>query len=112
MISKEIEAETVRLFHAEKWPLNTIAIELGRHHSTILRVIERHGLPRPKLDRPSKLDIFRPFIDKTLAQHPKLCASRLYQMCIERGYAGSESHSRRVIRAHRPRPAAEAYLRL
>ena len=55
MISKEIEAETVRLFHAEKWPLNTIAIELGRHHSTILRVIERHGLPRPKLDRPSKL---------------------------------------------------------
>lgn len=112
MISKETEADIVRLFHAEKWPVNTIATELGLHHSTIQRVIERHGLPRPKLDRPSKLDVFRPFIDRTLAQHPKLCASRLYQMCIERGYVGSESHFRRVVRAHRPRHAAEAYLRL
>lgn len=112
MISKESEAEIVRLFHAEKWPVNTIATELGLHHSTVQRVIERHGLPRPRLDRPSKLDVFTPFIEKTLAQHPKLCASRLYQMCIERGYVGSESHFRRVIRAHRPRQCAEAYLRL
>ena len=71
MISKETEADIVRLFHAEKWPVNTIATELGLHHSTIQRVIERHGLPRPKLDRPSKLDVFRPFIDTTLAQHPR-----------------------------------------
>jgi transposase len=33
-------------------------------------------------------------------------------MCVERGYVGSESHFRRVIRKRRPRKAAEAYLRL
>jgi len=33
-------------------------------------------------------------------------------MCIERGYVGSESHFRRVVRTHRPRHSAEAYQRL
>lgn len=112
MIDKELAAEIVRLFHAEKWPVNTIATALSVHHSTVKRVLDQEGLPRPKIDRPSKLDSFVPFIDHTLELHPKLCASRLYRMCIERGYAGSESHFRRLIRGRRPRPIAEAYRRL
>ncbi len=112
MIGKALEAEIVRLFHAEKWPVNSIATELGVHYTTVKRVLDQHFLPRPKLDRPSKLDSFAQFIDQTLERHPKLCASRLYRMCLERGYVGSESHFRRVIRRRRPRPAAEAYLRL
>ena len=111
MISSELEARILRLYHAEKWPVNTIGTELGVHHSTVSRLLSREGLPKPKTDRASKLDAYLPFIDQTLAQHPKLCASRLYQMCGERGYVGSESHFRRVIRGRRPRPAAEAYLR-
>ncbi len=112
MINKVLEAEIVRLFHAEKWPVNSIATGLGMHHTTVKRVLDQHGLPQAKLDRPSKLDAFVPFIDQTLDRHPKLCASRLYRMCLERGYVGSESHFRRVIRERRPRPTAEAYLRL
>jgi len=112
VIGKDLEAEIVRLFHAEKWRVNTIATALGVHHTTVEGALDRHGLPRPKVTRPSKLEAFVPFIDQTLALHPKLCASRLHRMCIERGYIGSESHFRRVIRERRPRPAAEAYLRL
>jgi transposase len=112
VIDKDLAAEIVRLFHAEKWPVNTIATALSVHHSTVKRVLDKAGLPRPKLDRPSKLDTFVLFIDQTLNRHPKLCASRLYRMCVERGYVGSESHFRRVVRERRPRPPAEAYLRL
>jgi transposase len=112
VIDKELQAEIIRLFHGEKWPVNTIATALAVHHSTVKRVLDKEGLPRPKIDRPSKLDPFMPFIDQTLERHPKLCASRLYRMCVDRGYAGSESHFRRVIRTRRPRPVAEAYLRL
>lgn len=112
MIGKGIAAEIARLFHAEKWPVNSIATALGVHHTTVKSVLDRHGLPQPRLNRPSKLDAFVPFIEQTLERHPKLCASRLYRMCLERGYVGSESHFRRVVRDHRPRRAAEAYLRL
>ncbi len=112
MIGKALEAEIVRLFHAEKWPVNSIATALSVHHTTVRRVLDRHGLPQPKHNRPSKLDAYVPFIEQTLERHPKLCASRLYRMCLERGYAGCESHFRRVVRDHRPRKAAEAYLRL
>ncbi|NLG62778.1 MAG: IS21 family transposase [Candidatus Cloacimonetes bacterium] len=112
MIDKSVAAEIVRLFHVEKWPVNTIATQLGVHHTTVERAIDRHGLPRPKAGRPSKLDAYLDFIDRVLTQHPRLCASRLHRMCVERGYAGSESHFRRIIRGRRPRPPAEAYLRL
>jgi transposase len=49
---------------------------------------------------------------QTLEQFPRLTASRLYAMVVERGYRGSSNHFRHVVALHRPRPAAEAYLRL
>jgi hypothetical protein len=35
MISKETEAEIARLYHGEKWPIGTIAGQLGLHHTTV-----------------------------------------------------------------------------
>jgi len=43
---------------------------------------------------------------------PSLAASRLYVMVRERGYTGSPDHFRHLVSHHRPRPQAEAYLRL
>ena len=43
---------------------------------------------------------------------PTLTASRLYAMVKSRGYSGSPDHFRHLIALHRPRPKAEAYLRL
>src|SRR5947209_15727467 len=53
-----------------------------------------------------------PSIHQTLEKFPTLTASRLYAMVCERGYRGSGDHFRHLIACHRPRPAAEAYLRL
>ena len=55
---------------------------------------------------------FVPFIQDTLARYPTLRASRLYRMVRERGYPGGPDHFRHLIARYRPRPAAEAYLRL
>ena len=72
----------------------------------------RAGLPRLGRPQPSHIDAYLPFILATLEKFPTLTASRLYAMVRERGYAGGPDHFRHVISRHRPRPKAEAYLRL
>ena len=112
-IDKETRAEILRLYYAEKWKIGTIARQLGVHHITVDRVLADAGVPRQdRRRRSSKLDPFMPFIRHTLAVYPTLTASRLYDMVYERGYRGSRSHFRNMIAAERPRPVAEAYLRL
>ena len=112
-IDKQTRAEILRLFFAEKWKIGTIARQLGVHHATVDRIVADAGVPLPvRGRRPSKLDPFLPFIRETLAVWPSLPSSRLYQMVCERGYSGSQSHFRNLVAPERPRPVAEAYLRL
>ena len=112
-IDKQTIAEILRLYCAEKWKVGTIARQLGIHHNTARRVVIEAGMPRhPGPRRPSKIDPFLPFIRQTLKTWPGLPASRLYQMAVARGYRGSQSHFRARIAPERPRPVAEAYLRL
>jgi len=112
VISPQVEAEILRLYHAEKWRVGTIARQLGIHHSVVRRVLARDGGPRPHRSRSARLDRFIPVIISTWKQYPKLPASRLYEMCRQRGYQGSPDHFRHMVAAYRPRTAAEAYLRL
>jgi hypothetical protein len=109
----DIEAQILRYYHVEKWRVGTIAGQLHVHHSVVKRVLAQAGLPRigPPA-RPSQIDVYLPFIRQTLETFPTLTASRLYGMVRERGYRGSPDHFRHVIACHRPRPPAEAYLRL
>ena len=44
MIAKETEAQIVRLYHGEKWPIGTIASQLGVHHTTVQRVLQHTGV--------------------------------------------------------------------
>ena len=111
MIGDAKEAEILRLFHAEKWPVNTIACELGVHHAVVERVLRAELAPACRLVRPSMLDPYIPFIQKTLEAYPRLRASRLYDMCIARGYAGGPDHFRHRVRQLRPKRVAEAFLR-
>jgi transposase len=113
MISREREAEILRLHHAEKWPVGTIASQLGVHHSTVMRVLAQAGLEAGlSSPRPSIADPYIPFIVEQLKKYPRLRASRLHQMVKERGYPGGPDHFRALVARHRPRPPAEAYLRL
>ena len=113
MIPREVESEILRLHHAEHWPIGTIARQLHRHHGTVRRVLVQAGVPAAQqLTRASIADPFVPFILETLQQYPTLRASRLYRMVRERGYPGGPDHFRAVVGRYRPRPLAQAYLRL
>ena len=109
----EIEAEIVRLHHAERWPVGTIARQLGVHHSVVRRVLARTGLlPVTPAARPSHIEPYLPLMRETLDKYPTLRASRLLEMMRARGYRGRPSRFREVVATIRPRPKAEAYLRL
>jgi transposase len=113
VINKESEAEILRLFHAEKWLIGTIADQLGIHHTTVQRVLRQTGVAAKEIaPRPSMADPFVPFIVEQLEKYPALCASRLFEMVKARGYVGGRDHFRRVVARHRPRKPAEAFLRL
>jgi transposase-like protein len=112
-ISTDTQAQILRYYHAERWRIGTIATQLGVHHGTVRRVLTQAGLPRTSIaPRPSRIDPYLPFIRETLAQFPTLTARRLYVMVQERGYPGGPDHFRHLVALHRPRPKAEAYLRL
>jgi transposase len=112
LIPRDKEGEIVRLSKAEKWPPGTIANELGIHHSVVERVLGQQGLPVTRAQRPCIADPYVPFIRETLEKHPKLHASRIYQMVKERGYPGAEDHFRTIVARYRPAPFTEAFLRL
>ena len=112
MIPAHIEERIVRLHFVEKWPVGTIAKQVGVHHSTVKRVLRSKGVPVALTARPSMVEPFLPFIRETLEAYPKLPSSRLHEMVVERGYPGSRSHFRRLVATLRPRKPAEAYQRL
>ncbi len=113
MISPQRAAEILRLYHAEKWRVGTLARQLGVHHNTVRRVLAQAGqAPGLATARPSMVDAFVPLIRDTFEKYPTLRASRLYAMVRERGYTGGPDHFRHVVARYRPAPVAEAYLRL
>ncbi len=113
MIKAEQRARIRRLFYAEHWKVGTIAEELGVHHATVRRAIEADRFSGGVESRvvASILDPYKPFIADTLAQHPRLRASRLFDMVRARGYTGSEVVVRRYVRTMRPMPR-EAFFKL
>lgn len=113
MIPKETEAEIVRLYHGEHWPIGTIAGQLGLHHTTVQRVLRHTGVDEKVVaPRPSMADPFVPFIVEQLEKYPGLRSSRLFVMIKERGYPGGPDHLRRIVSRLRPKKPAEAFQRL
>ena len=49
--------------------------------------------------RPARLDPYLPLYLATWKQYPKLPASRLYEMCRQRGYRGGPHHFRHRVAA-------------
>ncbi len=112
-IDKALETRILRLHFVEHWGNNTIAVQLGVHHTTVDRVLCQAGLPKAeRTRRPSIVDPFQPLILETLAQYPRLSAVRLLEMARTRGYAGGSSQFRARVAQLRPKKTPEAYLRL
>jgi transposase len=111
VISPEQIATIRRLFHAEHWKIGTIANELGLHPDTIRRALNTDRFKRRPAQRSKLVDPYLDFIKQTLEAHPRLRATRIYEMIRQRGYRGSVVGLRRVVRTLRPSPH-EAFLKL
>ena len=113
MITPAQRAEIRRLYYSEHWKLGTIAAELGLHRETVRAAVEREpGAGRPGLYRPSALDPYLPFIRDTLAQYPRLRATRIHEMVRLRGYPGSVNQLRRIVKRLRPETGRTVYRRV
>lgn len=112
MIAPELRAEIRRLYFAEHWKVGTIADTLHVHHDTVRLAIATETAARRALYRPSQLDPYVAFMRDTLAQYPRLRATRIHEMLRSRGYPGSAVQVRRLVRLLRPTATPTAYLRL
>src|SRR5271163_1808207 len=98
MIPDELRSRMRRLFFAEHWKVGTISTELGVHHDTVRHAIEASRFVNVKYRaRASVLDPYKSFVQLTLKDHPKLLATRLYDMITPRGYTGSVVQLRRYV---------------
>lgn len=112
MIDPAQRARIRRLFYAEHWRIGTISSELGVHRDTVRLAIEADRFASAgTVIRPTLLDAYKPLIGQILAAHPKLRATRIFEMIQARGYPGSAVQLRRYVRGVRPSPR-EAFLRL
>ena len=112
MIDAAQRAHIRRLFYAEHWRIGTIATELGVHHDTVRLAVEADRFANTGTQvRPTLLDPYKGLVGKILDDHPKLRATRIFEMVRARGYPGSVVQVRRYIQGVRP-SAPEAFLRL
>jgi transposase len=105
VIPLELRTEIRRLYYAEHWKVGTIASSLHIHHETVQTAIASETLGvRRGVCRASALDPYLPVVRDTLAQFPRLRATRLHEMLRVRGYPGSVVQVRRAVRQLRPSP--------
>jgi transposase len=112
VIPRELEVKILRLYVVEKWPVGTVAAQLGVHHEVVERVLRNADGPKLREARASIVDPYVAFVRETWTKWPKLPASRLWAMCRERGYPGAKDHFRHMVKPFRPWKAPEAFLRL
>ena len=98
------EAEIRRLFYREHWKIGTIAAQLGVHHDTVVRALNRPAAPVAPAPRAWGVDAYLPAVADILQRYPSLTATRLHQMIRERGYSGGVTQLRRAVVHHKLRP--------
>jgi transposase len=111
MIDPETRAQIRRYFYAEHWKVGTIARELGVHPDAVRHAIETQRLGGAYPVRASVVDPYLGFLREILDQHPRLRATRIYQMARDRGYVGGVGQLRRAVARLRPQ-IREPFLRL
>jgi len=113
MITPEQRAHIRRLYFAEHWKIGTIAAELSLHRDTVELALEpRKFANRRFAPSTTLLEPYHPFIEQTLEQYPRLRATRLLEMLVERGYTDSVYVVRRHVAKVRPASRHEAFFKL
>ena len=113
MIDEELVVQIRRHFFRDHWRVGTIAAALAVHAETVQRAIGTSAFHRASnATRQRLIDPYLGLIEATLREHPRLRATRIFEMARARGYQGSVVQLRRVVRTLRPAPVHEAFLRL
>jgi len=112
MIDDKRKGQILRHRLVDDWKVGAIANHLHLHHSTVTNTLLRAGVEVPVAQRARMVDPYLDYMKQKLELYPQLRASRLYQMVKELGYPGKPDHFRGVVAQYRPRPPAQAYLRL
>lgn len=114
MIDDALFAKIRRLFYAEHWKIGTIVSQLSVHPDAVRRVLGSDAFNRRRTHPPppSMLEPYKPLIVQTLEQHPRLRATRLFEMVQQRGYPGAYAQVMRYVQTVRPQSRTEAYFRL
>ncbi len=111
LIPEEI-AEAKRLFYGEHWKIGTIAAHMNRHQDAIRRAINADSFCRKGRSVVRVIDPYLDFLELTLKAYPKLTSTRIYEMLVPRGYQGSVSQVRRMVKKMRPESNMEAFMKL
>jgi hypothetical protein len=80
LISPETRAQIRRYFYVEHWKIGTIASDLNVHPDAVRNAIESERFHSTPPLRASVVDPYIGFIRQTLDQHPRLRATRIFQM--------------------------------
>src|SRR2546423_15569039 len=99
-VSAELEAEIRRLHQVEGWPIGTVANQLGVHHDVVETVLGLQPLCDEPEAQPRLIDPFRDFVADSLAQFPRLCSTRMFDMLVQRGYLTSDGKITPAFRLH------------
>jgi len=84
-IDRQTVMEIRRLFFGEHWKRGTIASQLRVHSDVVDRAIGALGPEPARGPRPSLLDDYQGFVVETLQRYPRLVATRVYDMIVDRG---------------------------
>ncbi len=110
MIDVETRATIRRLHYAEHWTVGTIAAELKLPWHTVEAALSDKPKPRGGPQK-SIADPWEGFVSELLERHPRLRATRIFEMIRARGYTGQVVPVRRLVRRLRPK-WREAFFRL
>jgi transposase len=106
MVNAEIQAEIRRMFHVDHMTVHGISRGLRVSRDVVRRVlsIQRYN-PQVLHKRFSKLDPFVPLIEEIVEKNPRIRATRLRALLMERGFSGSANIVRTALREGlRPKP--------
>ncbi len=105
MLDVEQWAEIRRMKHVEGLSQREIHRRTGIHRDTIRRALESSRPPSygPRPARPSKLERFRPEIERLLCEEPTLSGVRIREQLAALGYSGGKTILDDLLRELRPR---------
>jgi transposase len=112
VITPEIRAEIRRLIMREGWQIETVARRFAVHHSVVRRALNENAAPSEREPRPSKLDPYKDYIVRRLAEHPEMTATRLHKEIQKQGYTLSVQQLRRYVARVRVPRSRKVYLRV